>query len=43
MNKFVIAFIVIGIVLHFVISDDQLNFDQGFECKKNISDCRLLN
>ena len=33
-NKFIITFIVIGIVLHFVINDDQLNFDQGFECKK---------
>ena len=33
-NKFIITFIVIGIVLHFVINDDQLNFDHGFECKK---------
>ena len=36
-NKFIITYIVIGIVLHFVINDDQLNFDQGFEYKKTLA------
>ena len=33
--KFVIGFIVIGTILHFVINDDPLNFDWMFECKKH--------
>ena len=35
--KFVIAFIVIGTVVHFVINDDPLNFDWAFECKKTLA------
>ena len=35
--KFVIAFIVIGTVLHFVVNDDPLNFDWAFECKKTLA------
>ena len=37
MNKiiiFIIGFIAIVTVLHFVINDDPLNFDWAFECKK---------
>ena len=37
MNKFVIAFIVIGNMLHFVVNDDLLNFDWKFECKKTLA------
>ena len=35
--KFVIAFIAIGTILHFVITDDPLNFDWAFECKKTLA------
>ena len=35
--KFVIAFIMIGTVLHFVVNDDPLNFDWAFECKKTLA------
>jgi hypothetical protein len=35
--KFVIGFIVIGTILHFVINDDPLNFDWMFECKKTLA------
>jgi hypothetical protein len=35
--KFVIAFIAIGTVVHFVINDDPLNFDWAFECKKTLA------
>ena len=35
--KFVIAFIAIGTILHFVINDDPLNFDWAFECKKTLA------
>ena len=40
MNKiitFVIGFIVIATVLHFVINDDPFNFDWAFECKKTLA------
>ncbi|MDC0605096.1 hypothetical protein OAO63_00405 [Nitrosopumilus sp.] len=40
MNKiitFVIGFIVVATVLHFVINDDPLNFDWAFECKKTLA------
>ena len=37
MNKFVIAFIVIGNVLYFVVNNDPLNFDWAFEYKKTLA------
>ena len=35
--KFVIGFIVIGTIVHFVVNDDPLNFDWAFECKKTLA------
>ena len=35
--KFIIGFIVIGTIVHFVVNDDPLNFDQGFEYKKTLA------
>jgi hypothetical protein len=35
--KFIIGFIVIGTIVHFVVNDDPLNFDWAFECKKTLA------